>query len=450
MNRVAKRARYLSVIIVVFLLCAAVFINDYRKGAHIWVVHPSNRNIYKNGELTVAGSVYSSDGIKLLQSDNNGLSYAENANIRQATLHVIGDKDDNIASGVLSSQKNKLIGYTLLNGVYNSMNSTNNIDLTIHAELSAFAYQALGNHNGAVGIYNYETGEILTMVSKPSFDPYNIPDITQDSYEGVFINRVMNGLYVPGSIMKVVTAYAAIENISNIYSQTFSCDGGTWIDGEWISCNGVHGTQDFGQALAHSCNVAFAEISLQLGADVLNSYAQKAGLKTSYHIDGVNSSAGRFDVTNAAPVNLAWASIGQYTTMVNPMQFMLFMGAIANGGILTAPHYIDSNSLLSSIDVLNDNKRIMSTSTADQLKSLMRDNTKIMYGDGNFPNLELGAKTGTAEVEDGRPHSWFVGFSSNPDIPLAFVTIVENGSGSLSAMSVSTSVLNRAAQIYGP
>lgn len=448
MNRVAKRAKYMSVVIVVFLLCATVFINDYRKGAHIWVVHPSNRNIYNDGELTVAGSVYSSDGIRLLQSDNNGLTYADSANIRQATLHVIGDRDDNIASGVLSSQKNKLIGYNLLNGVYNSMNTNNKIDLTIHAELSSFAYQALGNHNGAVGIYNYETGEILTMVSKPSFDPYNVPDITQDRYEGVYINRVMNGLYVPGSIMKVVTAYAAIENINDIYQQTFSCNGGMWVDGEWISCNGVHGNQNFGQALANSCNVAFAEISLQLGTELLNSYAKKAGIQTSYRIDGVNSSAGRFDVTNAARVNLAWAGIGQYTTMVNPMQFMLFMGAIANNGILTTPHYLDSNSLLSSIDVVNSNSRIMSESTANQLKSLMRENTRLKYGDSNFPNLELGAKTGTAEVEDDKPHSWFVGFSSNPEIPLAFVTIVENGSGSLSAMSVSTSVLNRATQIY--
>lgn len=453
MNRVAKRAKYLSVFIAFFILCGSIFINDYRSHAHSWVVHPSNKNIYNNGELTVAGSVFSSDEYSLLQSDSNGLSYAQNATMRKATLHVIGDKDNNITSGVLSSQKDKLIGYDLLNGLYGSSSSKNNIKLTINAELSTLAYEALGNYNGAVGVYNYETGEVLCMVSKPSYDPYDIPDLTKEAYDGVYINRVMNGLYVPGSIMKLVTAYAAIETIPDINSQTFQCNHGIEINGEWITCSGNHGTQTFQEALANSCNASFAQITLQLGPEALETYAKKAGVLSSYTIDGVHTSAGKFDVSEAGQVNLAWAGIGQYTTMVNPMQFMMFAGAIANDGVLVNPHYINNRDFLSStIDMIkSDGKRLLSSSTAKQLTTLMRNNAIATYGDGNFPGLELCAKTGTAEVEDGKPHSWFVGFSNNSNTPLAFVTIVENGSGSnVSAISVSKAVLNKASQIYLP
>lgn len=446
MNRIAKRAKYLSIIIAIFLVCSFIFINDYRSSAHIWVVHPSNENIYHDGELTVAGTVHSSDGVQLLHSDSNGLAYSDDYFIRLSTLHVIGDKDNNITSGVLASKRDKLIGYDLLNGLFNA-SAENNINLTINAELSALAYQALGDQNGAIGVYNYETGEILSMVSKPSYDPYDVPDLTQDVYEGVYINRVMNGLYVPGSIMKLVTAYAAIETIDNIYEQTFECNHGVEIAGEWIDCNGYHGTQTFEQALANSCNASFAQIALQLGNDKLDEYAKKAGVTTSYNINGVKTSAGKFDVNGVGQVDLAWAGIGQHTTLLNPMQFMLFSGAIANDGVLKSPHYIKNDSIFSSIDISDNGERMMEFSTAEKLSALMRNNTINNYGDYNFPDLEVGAKTGTAEVEDDYPHSWFTGFSNNPSTPLAFIVIVENDAGGLPAQSVAATVLNRAATI---
>lgn len=265
-------------------------------------------------------------------------------------------------------------------------------------------------------------------------------------YKGVYINRVMNGLYVPGSIMKLVTAYAAIETIDTIDEQTFECNHGVEIDGEWIDCSGYHGTQTFAQALANSCNASFAQIAVELGNETLQEYAEKAGVTTSYTINGVNTSAGKFDVRKTSQVDLAWAGIGQHTTLVNPMQFMLLSGAIANDGILRSPHYIDSDSIFSSLDISNKEKRLMSSETALKLRELMRNNTMSNYGDYNFPNLELGAKTGTAEVEEGYPHSWFVGFSQNPSTPLAFVVIVENDPGS-NAIPVAATVLNRAAEI---
>lgn len=449
MNRVAKRAKYLSVLICLFLLCTSIFLVDYFSSAHIWVVNPSNQNIYHDGELTVAGSIYSADGVPLLQSNQDGITYAEDYFTRLSTLHIIGDKDNNITSGVLFSQRDKLIGYNLINGLFGATTSDHVVTLTINAELSSLAYQALGDKNGAVAVYNYQTGEILCMVSKPSYDPNNLPDFAQEAYEGVYINRVMNGLYVPGSIMKLVTAYAAIESIDDIYEQTFECHHGVEINGQWIECNADHGTQTFEAALANSCNATFAQIALQLGNDTLQTYAQKAGITSDYTIDGVTTSPGRFNVTDTDSVNLAWAGIGQYTTLVNPMQFMLFCGAIANDGVLKIPHYIEPNSIFSSLHLGNNEQRMMESTTAEQLTALMRNNTIATYGDYNFPNLELCAKTGTAEVEDDYPHSWFVGFSNQATTPLAFVVIVENDDG-YSAVPTASVILNRAAELINP
>lgn len=440
MNQIAKRSKYLSILIAIFILCGAIFMNDYIGNAKVWVIHPSNSNVYQNGELSVAGDVVSSDHVRLLTSNQDGLTYADDYTTRLSTLHVVGDKNDNITSGVLTSQKDKLIGYDFLNGVYGVKNKKHEIDLTINATLSNLAYNALGDYNGAVGIYNYKTGEVLTMVSKPSYDPYNLPDTSDEAYEGVYINRVMNGLYVPGSIMKLVTSYAAIETIPDIDTQIFHCNHGVEIDGKWIECSGNHGDQTFKEALANSCNAAFAEITLQLGKDTLSEYAKKVGILNSYDVNGVATSPGRFNVDTTSNNELAWAGIGQYTTLVNPMQYMMFCGAIANDGVMVIPHYIENNSFLSSFS--QDDEQIMSTTSATKLKDLMSNNTIASYGDGNFPNLEVSAKTGTAEVEDGEPHAWFVGFSNNPDYPYAFVVIVEHGGSSTIAVDIASVVLN--------
>jgi len=445
MKRIARRGQYFSIVILFFIICGIVFINDYRKNATKWVSHPSNKNIYNEGELATSGIVYSRDGVKLVESNSSGLSYIEDSTLREATLHVVGDRADNIATGVLSSKRTRLIGYDLLNGVYNAKNKQQIINLTIDSSLSKVAYQALGNSKGAIGIYNYKTGEILCMVSSPSYDPNT--EINPDDYDGVYVNRVMNGLFVPGSIMKLVTTYAAIETIDTIYEQQFECHHGTYVDGVWIECTGNHGTISFEEAISVSCNAAFAQISLQLGSDVILEYAKKAGITSSYNIDGISSSKSSLDLTNASDLQVAWSGIGQHNTLANPISFLLYVGAIANDGLIKTPYYVMDSSF-NPFSMLSSDQRLLSASTASKLKALMRNNTVSNYGDDRFPNMELCAKTGTAEVESGEPHSWFVGFSNNPNTPFAFVIVVENGAYSNPAISIAKTVLAQAVTLF--
>lgn len=444
MKRISARAKYLVILMVAFIACAAIFASDYITGASSWVSYQTNQNIYHDGELTVAGEIYSSDGVRLLSSSANGMMYADDMNVRLATLHTIGDKNDSISNSILTTKRDKLIGYNVLNGLFDSKSKEHEMQLTINAQLSSLAYQSLGTNHGAVAIMNYKTGEVLTMVSKPSFDPDNPPSDDASDEEGIYLNRVLNGLYVPGSIMKLVTTYAAIENISDIESQTFDCQGGITIGDQWIECNGVHGHQTFEQALANSCNVAFGLIANQLGNDTLANYVDKSGLTTSTNIDGAKTSPSRFNLENASSADLAWAGIGQYTTLVNPMQFLEYVSAIANDGTLEATHYIKDTSFLSSITKMTESDtRLLDETSAKKLQELMRNNTMQNYGDYNFAGLNIAAKTGTAEVENDNPHAWFVGFSANEDTPYAFVFIVENASYTGAAMDAAINVLNQ-------
>ncbi len=444
MKRISARAKYLVIIMVVFLFCSAVFAKDYITGANQWVTYPTNQNIYYEGELTVAGDIYSTDGVRLLSSTNQGLVYADDATVRLATLHNIGDKNDAITNSILTTKRDMLIGYSAINGLFEAKSKKNTINLTINAQLSSLAYDALGYQDGAIAIMNYKTGDILTMVSKPSFDPNNPPSEEASDDDGLFINRVLNGLYVPGSIMKLVTSYAALETIDDIESQTFDCQGGITIGDQWIECNGVHGHQSFEQALANSCNVAFGLIANQLGNDTLSTYVQKSGLTSSTNIDGAKTSASRFNLSGASKADLAWAGIGQYTTLVNPMQFLEYVAAIANDGTLPTPHYIKDDSFLSSLtQMTKTDSEILDKRTANRLAELMRNNTIQTYGDYNFPGLEISAKTGTAEVEGKNPHAWFVGFSANEETPYAFVFIVENADYTSAATEAAKQVLNQ-------
>jgi peptidoglycan glycosyltransferase len=348
----------------------------------------------------------------------------------------------------------KLSGWSLLNGAYrfNSKAEASNGDLTLtlDSKLCAVAYDALNGRKGTVGVYNYKTGEIICMVSSPSFDPKNPPDVAAnpEKYEGVYINRLLSAAYTPGSVFKLVTAAAAIDNLPDINTKVYHCKGQEIINGNKVTCLKAHGTVNLEEALAKSCNISFAHISLELGGRKLQEYADKAGFNSSLEVDHINTAAGKVTVADATGGDLAWAGIGQYSDTANPLNFMAYVGSIANDGVRITPRLIKSqtgfDSVLPSSGV--QKKRILSEATAKTLGAMMRNNVVSEYGERNFKGLELCAKSGTAEVGGNqKPHSWFVGYLDREDYPLAFVVVVENGgTGSKVAGSVAARVLKEA------
>ncbi|MBQ5590718.1 MAG: penicillin-binding protein, partial [Clostridia bacterium] len=227
---------------------------------------------------------------------------------------------------------------------------------------------------------------------------------------------------------------------------------GVMINGEWISCLGNHGTLTLKDALAKSCNAYFSQLAADLGEDTLTKYAEKAGFNKSFSMDGVKAKTSYFNVKGGRDIDFAWAGMGQYTDMMNPLQYLTLMGAIANEGVAEEPYMVSSIKTQANVPLKfsfgGTYGRMMKTKTAKELTELMRNNVKQTYGDWNFPGLNVCAKSGTAEVKDQRPHAVFVGFNNDDDLPLAFVVLVENGgSGAGVAGPVANRVLQKCKEV---
>ena len=435
MKKIESRAVVCGLLALLLAAGLGVFLVKYLLHGGDWVSSAFNRHLYDSGGQLVVGSVLDRDGDVLSAGEDGKRTYYPNETVRKATLHAVGDPQGAIGTGALNAFADRLTGYNLLSGAFGADKGAE-LYLTIDARYNYEAYQALNGHAGTVAVYNYKTGEILCMVSAPSFDPLHVPaDIeTNERYKGAYLNRFLSAAITPGSVYKTVTLAAALEQLPDIDSRTWECGGSVDIGGETITCSGVHGVQHIGDAFANSCNVAFAQIAEELGAETLKKYTEKAGLTTSYSVDGLPTAKGSFAFDGISAGELGWAGVGQGKDQVNPCALMVYMGAVANGGRAAKPYLIQKTvSALGIASLPRMTKKtgtLVSASTAASLADMMADNVEKTYGTQRFPNMELCAKSGTAEVGEGKtPHAWFAGFLRNENAPYAFVVLVENGGG---------------------
>ena len=281
----------------------------------------------------------------------------------------------------------------------------------------------------------------MTMVSTPTFDPNGAAP--QDTTSSVYFNTFLMGTLTPGSAFKLVTAASAIESGMNTQGFSFTCDGTNAIGSEKITCVRPHGTVDFKNALAVSCNGAFGSISREIGAEALAETTRKVGLTESVNVSGIETAKGSFTFPTDNSIKLSWAGIGQAEDLVNPCTMMVYVGAIANGGEAVQPSLIKSSNFLKNLTGGKSLGNYLDESTADTLKDMMKQAVKTSYGESNFPGLDLYAKSGTAEVGTSRSNSWFVGFIDDDDHPYAFVVWVKGGGfGSETAAPIARTVLN--------
>ncbi len=432
MNRIAGRAGITILLAVLLLAGFSFFLCEYFWEAEDWVVHTGSPHVY-NGDNIGCGLVTDRDGVFLLDMGKER-TYAENKNLRKSVIHWVGDRYGSINAPALPNYASELAGFQVLNGVYSYGQTGGVAKLTLSAKVQTEALKAMGDYKGTIGVYNYKTGEILCSISAPTYDPNNVPDFDMDvegKYEGAYLNRFTQSVYIPGSIFKIVTLAAALESMPEIQQEKFTCTGSYSYGKDKITCESVHGRQTLKNAFSNSCNCAFAQIADKLGGETLQRYANKFGITESVAFDGITTSKGNFDLTDAAPVSVAWSSIGQYTDEINVCRFMTFVGAIANGGKAVIPYLVediqvDGNTTYKAQKVEEDT--IISLETVKIIQEYLRYNVTRKYGDDNFPGLTVCAKTGTAEVGGGKkPNAMLTGFVLDEEYPLAFIVAVEDG-----------------------
>ena len=187
---------------------------------------------------------------------------------------------------------------------------------------------------------SYKTGEILANVSLPAFDPITV---AEDKLEdGALLDRAVMGRFPPGSIMKVVTASAAVEEDIDI---TYTCKGQDIIDGQKVTCVSAHGTQNLEQAFENSCNCYFARLSNEIGSQKLLATANRFGFNVDWDFDDIVLYESNFELSSSEG-DIAWAGIGQYNDLITPMHACMIAGTIANDGNMMVPKLLYKACLL--------------------------------------------------------------------------------------------------------
>lgn len=439
MKTTGFRSFVLYILLFAFLGGIGWFVFNLSVNGEKWAAQPYNGHIYASDSTLSAGTITDRTGLILAESRDNRRVYADSENIRRSLLHTVGDSSGYISTAVQSVHRSQLMGYNLILGLNDTIFSGigSNMELSVSARASAAAYEALEGKNGSVFIYNYKTGETLVKVSAPTYDPMHVPDdlLTDERYNGVFLDHTLTSTYVPGSIFKLVTAAAAMETFSDWKTRTYSCESRFALNDSTVTCLDWHGDLSMESAMGHSCNIYFAKLALDIGSEKLQQTAERMGFNEQFSFDTLTTADSEADLSAADDLELAWSAVGQGDVLANPYHMALLMGAIANGGTVSEP-FITGKGTQTKYTLLD-------RSTANSLHDLMRTTVSYYYGDGFFNGYTVCAKTGTAEVSGRNPNCWMVGFTEDEDAPYAFAVCVEDGSSGMNtAGSVVTAALN--------
>ena len=331
------------------------------------------------------------------------------------------------------------------------------VRLTLDAELQRKAYELMADRKGAVVVLRPGNGAILCLLSTPGYDPRDPAAELLDTENAPLLNRAVQGLYPPGSTVKILMAGLAAERH---LSPQFRCPGEGFLpekgghpirDSEYyiyLREGRVwpgHGKIGLRYGFVHSSNVYFAQLGLLLGAEPFNELMAASHLaERVMYYDGLAGSlaseAGRVPtVTPDDRRTLAQLAIGQGKMVVTPLHVATWTAVVAAGGELWQPRLrADAMPEMAG--------RVLTPGAAAEVKDLMRE--AVTRGTGrtaNVSGLQICGKTGTAETPDGTDHAWFTCFAPRNRPEVVVTVLVEHGGyGSQAAAPVARAILEEA------
>ncbi|MBU1121234.1 MAG: penicillin-binding protein 2 [Candidatus Omnitrophica bacterium] len=330
------------------------------------------------------------------------------------------------------------------------------IYLTIDNRIQTRAYEALGNNRGVIILLDSKKGEILALVSRPSFDPNdfikgeNIKKLFDDENKPL-INRGIQATYPLGSTFKPIVSIAALDSKKVTDHTTFNCLGQFNLGMSVFKCAHVHNQENLYDALTHSCNVYFYNIGIITGSQAISQWAKKFGLDSPTKIDLPYEKNGLVPSPLWKSKNLKtpWVkgdtvnfSIGQGFLTTTPLENAMAFNVFATGGYLLSPYLLKkidtTNAVLSAKVYLGINKELL-----EPIKQGLRG--AVVSEDGtahqlNNLNLKIAGKTGTAQTT-GKSHGWFLGFFPYDDPKYTVCTFMENCGSSFYAVKTTYNFL---------
>jgi peptidoglycan glycosyltransferase len=351
------------------------------------------------------------------------------------------------------------------------------LTLSLSYELQKAAVAALGKHRGAVVMLDPKTGQILALASTPTYDASAIanPATARDAFAALqvdparpFLPRATQGLYVPGSVFKIVTAVAGLGSGAITPDTTFKQQpgaekNGLLVDGFRVRDGHHPATGSTALDLVHatevSCNIYYALTGLQTGGAALVDYARKMGFGAALPFDlptaasQVTKGGGKQPGGFSDDVELANAAYGQAETLVTPLQMALVAATVANDGELMQPQLVTAlTGKRSGTRTIGPRAmgRVISATDAQAINAAM---VKAVEGDlgrqyttgAKVPGVTTAGKSGTAELGGtGEPHSWFIGFAPANDPQVAIAVLVEQaGRGGEVAAPIAGDLMTR-------
>lgn len=423
--------------------------------------NPYNKRMSHYGEDILRGTILSANGKELAVTtiDENGNEIREYPYGRMFS-HVIGF-DSHGKSGIesnfnyqlLSSNANPFV--QLFNDLKGDKNPGDTVITTLDTRLQKAAYEALGDHQGAVVVMEPGTGKILAMVSKPDFNPNRIDEkwnsYIEDESNSNLLNRASQGLYPPGSTFKVLTALAYIrENPTKYKDYSYDCDSTIIKNSVKVSCFGgaSHGKVNLTESLEKSCNTSFVNLGTKLNQNKFYDLCEEFLYNQELPFE-LPSKKSKYVLTGKSEKSaIPQTVIGQGDTLVTPLHNALIISAIANDGVLMKPYLVDRQTDYTGNTIRTwepeEYGKLLSKEEASIMKKMLRKVVKNGTGrELKSEMYEAAGKTGSAENGSGDDHAWFIGFANADEADLAISVIVENaGAGSKYAVPVAKKVFD--------
>jgi len=333
--------------------------------------------------------------------------------------------------------------------------------LTIDQRVQNAAQELLRDHKGGIVVMDLTNGDIMSLVSSPSYDPNafsdknkneNITSYFNDPSKPLF-NRTVSGQYPPGSVFKIPVALAAIQLHKITPATTYDCPGYMMVGKRRFGCSHVHGVQDLNAALAHSCNVYFFHVGQLVTPPIIGAFAKAFGLNRRTGVDLPFEAKGNI-VTKASEGGVWYGgdvlnlSIGQGKTLTTPLQLTVMMAAVANNGVILRPRVVKAVGG-NEIPVMDLSKRPL-IRLRDQTWRVVQEGLKAVVDDPEgtghdlkeVPGLDIYGKTGTAQSAPNKPnHAWFVGYTRSSKGNIAFCVFLEYGGSSENSVKIARDLL---------
>ena len=411
------------------------------------LANPYNRRIPAKEALIHRGGIYDTKGVALAETRAVDGENQRVYPLGNSAAHLLGYRStlygkvgleavyDPVLLGLEGSDRFRNTYYRLLG---QDRQKGGDVVLTLDSSLQKLAEDLLGSRRGAVVLLDCRTGALRAAASSPRYDPNNLDSdwsrLTQNE-AAPLLNRAFQGAYPPGSVFKLVTASGVLTASAQAATETFDCPGYFVVDGYTLTDSGTHGQVDLEKALAVSCNTAFAQLGLELGAEGLTRSFKAFGIDQNPLADFVCRPGAMAPVHDMGATELASCAIGQGELLVNPLSMALVAAAIANQGTLMRPYLVeylkDSTGAVTRTTTPSRWRNAVMPSIASQLKEAMLEAVRSGTATGAaVSGVQVAGKTGSAQNPHGQSHAWFVGFAPAEQPRLCIAVVVENaGSG---------------------